>query len=117
MGWQQQTRRRVEVAGTEPVVVATFKRGENAFGYLFFTGMNADGSVPRSLGDTRLQRWLSPFIPTIMDDMAETSGVGQTAMIQYWHVSNQSMSRDEIEEVAISVAKVRDEARGQLTSS
>lgn len=117
LGWVQKRRREVSVPGTKPVVVADFVRGDGGLGYLFFTAMNADGSTPISLGSSRLQRWLSPFIPTLLDAPAEITGIGETTMIQYWHVTNKELSQDEISEIAGAIAAVRGEIRDSLVSN
>lgn len=108
IGWTQKLRRNVEVPNSRAVVYAQFQQTNGVHGNLFFTGINADGSLPQAYGFTRIQRWLSPFIPTILDDPAEVTGVGQTAMIQYWNVSPEPMQPKEIQKIASQMSSIRD---------
>ena len=115
-GWTLVTRKEVRLDGQPPVVMAQFKK-DGTLGYLFFTAVNADGTVPVSLGDSRIAKWLTPFVPTILDDLAETSGVGQTAMVQYWMVTDVELSRDETETIVRSMMKVRSKTGQQMMAT
>lgn len=112
--WQQTFRQTIDVGdGEQPIVYAEFQK-DGSFGALFFAAVNADGNVPRVPDQSRVSRWFDSFIPLILDDYAEISGSGQTAMIQYWTISGESLERDEIEAIAQAMARVRRHASERM---
>ncbi|MEM9826357.1 MAG: exosortase U [Planctomycetota bacterium] len=112
MGWTMDSREQIFVGENRaPVVMARFSREPYGQAFLFFSGVNADGSSPRNFGLSRFRRWLSPFYPTILDDPAEMTGIGQTAMIQYWCVTDKEMDDARMKEIAELIADTRDQMR------
>lgn len=98
-----------------PVIYATFVNENSQHGLLAFTGLNADGTVPQTYGGmSRVERWFSPFISIALDDPTETEGEPQTAMVQYWSVTDQPMSDSQIANICERVAETRKQMQTSL---
>lgn len=115
IGWQMVQRQSyTPINGDAPIIYALFANERGEHGLLAFTGLNADGTIPKTYGGmSRVARWFSPFIPTIWDDPTETEGAPQTAMVQYWTVTKQPIGDGEIQEICERVVN----ARRQLMAS
>lgn len=107
LGWEKTSRQLVDVESNSPIIFSQFQRKDGTFGHLFFTGINADGSAPRSYKLSRMQDFFASFVPTIMDDPYEMTGLGQTMMLQYWNVANSPITKDEVKEIARTMAALQ----------
>lgn len=116
IGWKMIQRFAFPVGKDDPpVIYATFLNESGQHGLLAFTGLNADGTIPRTYGGmSRVERWLSPFIPTILDDPTETEGEPQTAMVQYWTVADQPIGESGILAICERVAETRRQMKASL---
>lgn len=109
--WTLEQRYNLAVDIGEPVAVGEFSQGEGMKGYLIFTAIDTDGSVPTPPSYTVFGRILAPFIPLVTDDFAETSGSAQTIMLQLWTVTNTELEAGELRKLADSIAEVREKVR------
>lgn len=109
IGWQMVQRSyHVPANGDAPIVYALFTNENGQHGLLAFTGFNADGTIPKQYGGlSRIARWFSPFVPTIWDDPTETEGEPQTAMVQYWTVTDQPIGTDGVQAICERIVNAR----------
>lgn len=115
IGWKMQQRIAFQIAGEHPIIFARFLNDDGQHGVLVFTGLNADGTIPSTYGGmSRIERWFSPFVPTILDDPTETEGEPQTAMLQYWAVTDQPTNEGQIAEICERVAEARRQFKASL---
>jgi hypothetical protein len=88
-------------------VVAEFTNDQNQHGVLLFTAVNSDGQIPRTPGHSPYSRALAPLHPLILDDFAETSGSGQTMMLQYWLVQQNPLGDEDKQRLVDAMHKIR----------
>ncbi len=113
--WKLEERYNLDVQSGKPIAIGRFTKGEGQFGYLFFTAIDSDGNVPTPPSYTLFGRVLAPFGPLITDDYAETSGSAQTIMLQFWTTTTSELPSSEINEIANSIAEIRQQASASVT--
>jgi hypothetical protein len=114
--WTLDDRYNLEVSSGKPVAVGEFSQPSGGYGYLIFTAIDTDGSVPTPPSYTLFGRLLAPFGPLVTDDFAETSGSAQTIMLQMWTVSGEKLEPAEVRELAESLTEIRESARQQIVA-
>ncbi|XZE55468.1 exosortase U [Planctomycetaceae bacterium SH139] len=112
--WLLEDRYNLNVKVGKPIAVGEFSQGESLYGYLLFTAIDSDGTVPNPPSYTLFGRLLAPFGPLVTDDFAETSGSAQTVMLQLWTISRTPLEPAEVGELAAAVSEIREKARQQI---
>ncbi len=112
--WLLEDRYNLNVDVGKPIAVGEFTQGESLYGYLLFTAVDSDGTVPNPPSYTLFGRLLAPFGPLVTDDFAETSGSAQTVMLQLWTISRTPLEPAEVGELAAAFSEIRERARQQI---
>jgi exosortase/archaeosortase family protein len=114
--WELLRRYNLPVPQGKPVALGEFEQG-GKYGYLFFTAIDSDGSIPTPPSYTLFGRLVAPFYPLVTDDFAEISGSAQTVMLQFWTVRDEPLETTEKSAIAKSVAEMRQLASQQIVES
>jgi exosortase len=114
--WELDQRYNLPVPDGKPIAIGEFHKGEDMYGYLFFTAIDSDGNIPTPPSYTTLGRILAPFGPLITDDYAETSGSAQTVMLQMWTVTSKPLDTSEVGEIARAISDIRQSAKKSIVA-